>query len=406
MQTAAWEAELAGGSLGCWHSDAWEPALAAGPSGSLPTYINQEHAECSTEANSVESWQSWDAPAEEATAEETACTSWFEPAEEATAGYTQPPTTALFEHHSLSVSSGEDTVECYLKRPAPANQKRPISQSLEIGFDGQTKQEPGGVGPSAEITCVCPNCGEAKGSKGTWCRSVSCVSRRESTNKNKTSLRRADTSTVFQCDEPAYRTPPSADAEATQRPGSGEPFCESIKAPADLTLNGQQSTAVRETSQPVEQHAGSRSPSLAPNASPRERFYAEVYQLQEAAGTPFVKAPTVGMKTLDLFTLYQEVSALGGMHEVVSKKLWKSVAMTLKLPTTCTDYGFRLRKHFERYLLVYEQKHLGTAPPQKTGDNKRRKRKQRSERVNRQSEQDKEERAANPYSKRAYYNHA
>ena len=402
MQTAGWESELAGGGLGCWHSDAWEAELAAGPTasgGSLQTYSNQERAECSTEATSVESWQSWDAPVEEATAEETTRTSWFEAAEEATAACTQPPT-ALFEPHSLGASNGEDTVECYVKRPAPANQKRPISQSLDLNFDGQTKQASGGVGPSAEITC--PNCGEAKGSKGTWCRSASCVSRREAANKRKTSLRRADTSIVFQCDEPAYRTPPT-DVEATQR--IREPLYESIKA-ADLTLDGQQSTAVRETSHPMEQHAGSRSPSLAANLSPRERFYAEVYQLQEAAGTPFVKAPTVGMKTLDLFTLYQEVSALGGMHEVVSKKLWKPVAATLKLPTTCTDYGFRLRKHFERYLLAYEQKHLGTSPPQKTGANKGRKRKQRSERANRQAEQHKEELAANPYSKRAYYNNA
>jgi len=130
-----------------------------------------------------------------------------------------------------------------------------------------------------------------------------------------------------------------------------------------------------------------------------------VSQLQEAAGTPFVKVPTVGMKALDLYTLYQEVSTRGGMHEVVKKKLWKSVAKTLKLPTTCTDYGFRLRRHYERYLLAYEQKHLGTTPPEKSSASNRKKRKQRSERVSRRSAsgQDKEDWAANPYSKRAYY---
>ena len=112
------------------------------------------------------------------------------------------------------------------------------------------------------------------------------------------------------------------------------------------------------------------------------------------------------MKALDLFVLYEEVAMRGGMHEVVTKKLWKAVAATLQLPTTCTDYGFRLRRHYERYLLAYEQKHLGTVPPQKKGASNRKKRKQRSERFNRQAEQEKEEREANPYSKRAYYNRA
>ena len=142
-----------------------------------------------------------------------------------------------------------------------------------------------------------------------------------------------------------------------------------------------------------------RRPELPANASPRKRFYAEVSQLQEDAGTPFVKVPTVGMKTLDLMTLYQEVSTRGGMHEVVKKKLWKSVAQTLKLPTTCTDYGFRLRRHYERYLLAYEQKHLGTVSPEQPA-NSRKKRKQRSERASRRAESKEVWTTENPYSKR------
>ena len=390
-----------------WESwDAWEPSAlpVQGEGGekepSLPGYY--EHAN-PKELNSVESWGSWDAHTEGTI---------YDPSEAAATAYPKPMT-ALYEQPSFGtvVLSGEDPVDSYVKKPAPANQKRTISQSLDLILDDPIKLESSGTGSAADI--ICPNCGEAKGSKGTWCRSAACVERREAlaARKGKKSLPRPDSSNVFQCDEPAYQTPPSANSSNSQRTGPGAPLLyETIKvAPDDKTATSQRPTAMRENKQqqqPAGQQATPRSPTLPPNASPRERFFAEVSQLQEAAGTPFVKVPTVGMKTLDLYTLYQEVSKRGGMHEVVTKKLWKSVAAILKLPTTCTDYGFRLRRHYERYLLAYERKHLGTVPLQKTTASNRKKRKQRSDRASRRAEQDKEEWAANPYSKRAYYNHA
>lgn len=386
-----------------WESwDAWEPDAALGGGEALLTQCGPTqrgyYEQAATELNAVGSWGSWHAHAEETA-------SWFDPTEEATTTYTPPPTPALFERASLS---GEDTDDSYVKTAAPANQKRPISQnSLVFAFDEPVNQESSSAGSKAAITC--PNCGEAKGSKGTWCRSAKCVSRREAVaaGKGKKSLYRADSSTVFQCDEPSYQTPPSVDVGPRNRTGPGAPFYGTITAAPDgQTIQSQRPTDWRETTQrqPEEQYAAPEvRASPAPNASPSDNFYAEVAQLQEAAGTPFVKVPTVGMKTLDLFVLYQEVAKRGGMHEVVSKKLWKAVAATLQLPTTCTDYGFRLRRHYERYLLAYERKHLGTVPPQKKGTTNRTKRKQRSERANRQAGQEQEEWVANPYSKRAYY---
>jgi hypothetical protein len=55
--------------------------------------------------------------------------------------------------------------------------------------------------------------------------------------------------------------------------------------------------------------------------------------------------------------LYYEVVAAGGVRHVVSQKLWKPVARALGLPASCTDYGYRLRKHYEKYLTIVEDRH-------------------------------------------------
>ena len=65
---------------------------------------------------------------------------------------------------------------------------------------------------------------------------------------------------------------------------------------------------------------------------------------------------------MDLYTLYTSVVRLGGMHRVAKKKLWKAVAAELRLPLTCTDYGFRLRRHYERYLCAPATVYPPTTP--------------------------------------------
>ena len=143
-------------------------------------------------------------------------------------------------------------------------------------------------------------------------------------------------------------------------------------------------------------------PGWGPPVPAREVFFADITTLQVAAGRPFLKyaplipdhvqasqnaparrhapaapsappapssppehcrrPPTVGSKILDLYTLYTSVVRLGGMHRVAKKKLWKAVAAELRLPLTCTDYGFRLRRHYERYLCAPVTVHPPTTP--------------------------------------------
>jgi len=87
-------------------------------------------------------------------------------------------------------------------------------------------------------------------------------------------------------------------------------------------------------------------------------FMAEVKRLALEAGQPLRKVPAVGGRDLDMFRLYREVIARGGMHNVIKGKQWKAIAIVLNLPTSCTDCGFRLRKHYERYLIHYERRYF------------------------------------------------
>lgn len=110
------------------------------------------------------------------------------------------------------------------------------------------------------------------------------------------------------------------------------------------------------------------------SSSTRERFMAEVKRLAAENGTPLVRVPEMGSKALDLYELYQRVAARGGLNVVVANKLWKPVAKELGIPLgSCTDYGFRLRRHYIRYLLPYEQMHGATETKMSSSGKKKRK---------------------------------
>lgn len=62
--------------------------------------------------------------------------------------------------------------------------------------------------------------------------------------------------------------------------------------------------------------------------------------------TPIDRIPFLGHKEIDLHHLYKEVTARGGLNEVLNKKAMKEVASTFKLPSTCTSAGYALRVHY------------------------------------------------------------
>ena len=89
---------------------------------------------------------------------------------------------------------------------------------------------------------------------------------------------------------------------------------------------------------------------------------ATLFAKLSAAGTPMDKIPLVAKVPLDLYRLHQLVQQHGGFAQVVKRKLWKPVAMGLGISLkVCTDYGFRLRKHYENFLLILDDQAYATA---------------------------------------------
>jgi hypothetical protein len=89
-----------------------------------------------------------------------------------------------------------------------------------------------------------------------------------------------------------------------------------------------------------------------PSGDPeRDAFLARVYTTNAHNGKPIVKLPVVGKIPLDLFALHREVAAHGGFEKVLKDKQWKPIALNLGISLkACTDYGFRLRRHYDRFL--------------------------------------------------------
>ena len=99
----------------------------------------------------------------------------------------------------------------------------------------------------------------------------------------------------------------------------------------------------------------------------RDQFVATLYKMHDAAGSPVVKIPLVAKVPLDLYSLHQLVQEHGGFAQVVKEKLWKPIAVELGISLkVCTDYGFRLRNHYERFLLI-----LDGEQPKRKADRKR-----------------------------------
>lgn len=58
---------------------------------------------------------------------------------------------------------------------------------------------------------------------------------------------------------------------------------------------------------------------------------------------------------MDLHELYKQVTAHGGMREVITKKLWKDVAAPFNFPKTITSVSTVLRRVYTQFLWHMEQ---------------------------------------------------
>jgi len=101
----------------------------------------------------------------------------------------------------------------------------------------------------------------------------------------------------------------------------------------------------------------------------REHFMNHLRQFMESRGTPLAaKMPMMNGRTIDLYTLYEEVKRAGGYNVLLQKKMWKVIALQVfNVPATCMNAGYSLRMLYKRTLLPYELKyHVASADLQST----------------------------------------
>lgn len=60
-------------------------------------------------------------------------------------------------------------------------------------------------------------------------------------------------------------------------------------------------------------------------------------------GTPVNRIPIMAKQVLDLYELYNLVTARGGLVEVINKKIWREITKGLNLPSSITSAAFTLR---------------------------------------------------------------
>eukprot|EP01045_Picozoa_sp_COSAG04_P002945 COSAG04_NODE_114_length_25503_cov_39.366832_2_plen_1470_part_00 len=122
----------------------------------------------------------------------------------------------------------------------------------------------------------------------------------------------------------------------------------------------------QEHAKPTKKAAPKRAPAALPapvtGDRKRDQFMATLFEKLSTAGTPVAKIPLVAKVPLDLYRLRQLVLTHGGFAKVVSEKNWKPIAVELGISlTSCSDYGARLRKHYQRFLLILDDQADATA---------------------------------------------
>lgn len=71
--------------------------------------------------------------------------------------------------------------------------------------------------------------------------------------------------------------------------------------------------------------------------------------------TAVQRIPIFDRLPLNLYALFHAVLARGGLQSVIDRKLWRFIVSDLQVDPDRSDAGFRLRLHYAKYLLDFEQ---------------------------------------------------
>ncbi|GAB6018968.1 AT rich interactive domain 3B [Chamberlinius hualienensis] len=86
----------------------------------------------------------------------------------------------------------------------------------------------------------------------------------------------------------------------------------------------------------------------------RKEFLDDLFCFMQKRGTPVNRIPIMAKQVLDLYELYNLVTARGGLVEVINKKIWREITKGLNLPSSITSAAFTLRTQYMKYLYPYE----------------------------------------------------
>lgn len=89
----------------------------------------------------------------------------------------------------------------------------------------------------------------------------------------------------------------------------------------------------------------------------RDGFLRDLRHFHETRGTPFKRCPTLGGKEIDLYLLYNLVTAAGGWIKVNSKNTWTNFFPHFRLPSNCVNGCVALKQIYLRYLDRWEKVH-------------------------------------------------
>lgn len=91
----------------------------------------------------------------------------------------------------------------------------------------------------------------------------------------------------------------------------------------------------------------------------RATFMRRLFEFHEKRGTPISRVPQMGGRELDLFLLYNSVTSLGGLDEVVGRVGWGSVLASFNFPPSITNAAYTLRQHYQAILYPFEKAFFG-----------------------------------------------
>lgn len=86
-------------------------------------------------------------------------------------------------------------------------------------------------------------------------------------------------------------------------------------------------------------------------------YFCSLFNNFHAALGTRLTVPYIGGEELDLHLLYRQVTARGGLEQVIKDRRWKEIATALKIPSSIINYSFVLRKHYIDLLYHFEQVH-------------------------------------------------